>query len=265
MSIKDKRLFLFDIDGVIKLGDTLIDGAFDLYNHIKSIGGKSLFITNNSTKSLTDYVKYFKNLGFDTNESEFITALSITTKYLLKYHKNDKIFVVGTKSLVGELKSVNLNITENFENNVNVVLVGFDNELNYKKITDACNILQNQKVVYLATNPDLRCPMPFGYIPDCGAIVDLIYKATELSPKYLGKPEPDMVNLALDENKMYTKEQTVVVGDRLYTDIACGINAGVDTCVVFTGEATKEKILDSIYNPTYEFYSVKEMLEEIKK
>ena len=263
--LKEKRLFLFDIDGVLKLGDEIIDGSKELLKYIDEIGGLSVLITNNSTKSNTSYVEYFKKFGFENlKANNFLTALDVTKIYLENNCKNDKIFVVGTKSMFDELQKSGFNVTDKIEDDITVLLVGYDNELTYKKIQDACNILQTKQVRYLATNVDLICPMPFGFVPDCGAIVEFIKFATQKTPKFIGKPEPDMVFESLKMSG-FSKEQTMVIGDRWYTDIACGINAGVDTCVVFTGEAQKEDLKTTEFVPTYQFQSVKELLEELKK
>ncbi len=261
----NKKLFLFDIDGVIRLGDTLIDGAVELYDYINNIGGKSIFITSNSTKSGRDYVDHFRELGFDVDESNFTTALTITVEYLKKHHSSDLIYVAGTESLFKELKDNNLKVTKCYDEKVTVVLVGYDTELTFEKVVTVCKLLQTLKVTYLATNVDLKCPVPYGFIPDCGGIVKFIQIATDREPKFLGKPSPDMVYKALEENKQFTKEQTLVVGDRLYTDIACGINAGVDTCAVLTGECDEEELKNTEYKPTFVFKSVKELLEELRK
>ncbi len=260
---KNKKLFLFDIDGVIKIGDKLIDGALDLYNYINKIGGKSVFITNNSTKNTADYVKTFCEYGFEGIEkSNFVTALTVTVDYLLKNHKNDLIFVMATKSLILELKKHGLNVTDKIVEGIDVVLIGYDNELTYDKVFNVCQILQTQKVEYLATNLDLRCPMPFGFVPDCGAITNMIDYAVDRKPYFLGKPSPEMIIKSMEENG-FSREQTLVVGDRLYTDIACGINAGVDTCVVLSGEAKKEDLEISDIKPTYCCKNVKELLNNL--
>lgn len=261
--LKDKRLFLFDIDGVIKVGDTLIDGALDLVKYIDQIGGKSIFITNNSTKNCLTYVDSFKKYGFDVDESNFETALSVSARYLEEHHLKDKIFVMGTKSLIEELISRGLNVTTKVEQNIDVVLVAYDNELTYQKLSDACEILQTQQVTYLATNLDLRCPIDFGFVPDCGSMVDMIKTTTGKQPRFLGKPASEMVDQCLRTTN-YTKEQTIVIGDRLYTDIAAGVNAGVDTCVVFTGEVQPADLQSCEYNIPYIFDNVRQLLNALK-
>ena len=262
--LKDKKLFLFDIDGVIRLGDTIIDGSIDLFKYINDIGGKSIFITNNSTKGTYDYVDTFKKYGFDVDETNFLTALNITVDYLIKNHNDDLIYVMGTQSLVKELIKNGLNVTQSYDKNVKVVLVGYDNELTFDKVVTTCKLLQTLDVVYLATNLDLKCPVQYGFIPDCGAICKFIQIATDKEPKFLGKPAPEMVFKALETTK-FSKEETLVIGDRLYTDIACGINAEVETCAVLTGEFSEKELDDTIHRPNYIFKSVKEFLNEIKK
>ena len=143
------------------------------------------------------------------------------------------------------------------------MLVGFDNELTYKKIETACRILSLTNADYAATNPDLVCPAPFGFIPDCGAICRMINEAVKREPVFIGKPESLIADICL-ENTGLTKEETVIVGDRLYTDILLGVKNGIDTVAVFTGETNAEEISLSHYKPKYVFNSVKELFELIK-
>ncbi len=261
--LKDKKLFLFDIDGTIAIGDTLYDGSRELLDYIESIGGKAYYITNNSTKSNEDYVKKFaESFGVATTENQFITSGYMTKCFLKEEYPDKKIFVVGTKSYVEDLKNTGLIVTEELENDIALVVVAFDSELNYEKLKKVCEILMTTDVPFYATNPDLRCPVDFGFIPDCGAICDMITATTDKKPIYLGKPNKKVVELCLLDSG-FSKDETIVVGDRLYTDIACGINAGVDTCVLFTGEAKKEDMQETPYKATYEFEDVRTFLGAI--
>lgn len=260
MNLKDKRLFLFDIDGTLAVGDTLYEGSAELLAHIDRIGGKAYYITNNSTKSGMDYVEKFrKSFGLETTEDLFITSGYMTIRFLKEHYTSDKIFVLGTQSFIAELRKNGLEITETAEDGIACVVVAYDSELNYQKLIEVCKVLSTTDVPFYATNPDQCCPIDFGFIPDCGAICDMITASTGKKPTYLGKPSKEVVELCLQLSG-FTKEKTLVVGDRLYTDIACGINGEVDTCVVFTGEATKEDLADTPYRPTYQFENVKELL-----
>lgn len=254
-----KKLFLFDIDGTIAIDDDLLDGTVDLLHYIDRIGGKAIFITNNSTKSRKAYIEKFARWQIPTVAGQFITASYASVVYLRKHHRQDKIFVLGTASLVAELREEGFLVTEEADSDTDAVLVGFDNELTYSKVEKACRLLlTHPDMPYLATNPDLCCPTRFGSVPDCGAICRLLECAVKRSPVFLGKPNPIIVDICLAQTG-FTREETLVVGDRLYTDIACGINGGVDTAVVFTGEASPEDCIETEYKPTYQFASVREL------
>lgn len=262
--LENKKLFLFDIDGTIAVDSTLYEGSFELIEYISSIGGKSIYITNNSTKSRKDYVEKFSHWNIETSEDCFVTASYATSLYLQENFKNEKIFVCGTKSLVEELRNDGLMVTEEIEDNITCLVVGFDNEFTYEKSVKVCEILYTKQVHFIATNPDLSCPTKFGFIPDCGAICKMIECATFRVPEYIGKPNKNIVDICLKQTG-FSKEETIVVGDRLYTDIACGINAGVDTSVVFTGEAKEKDLKDTKYPPTYSFENIKQLYDSIEK
>ncbi len=257
--LKNKKLFLFDIDGTLAVGNTLYEGSRELLEYIDAIGGKSCFITNNSTKSGADYVRRFREVfALETTEEQFVTSGYMTLNFLLKNYGNQKIYVLGTKSFIAELRRNGLDITEQYEEQIACVVAAYDSELNYEKLTHASRILLTTDVPFYGTNPDLRCPVDFGFIPDCGAICHMLTDTTEREPVYLGKPSRAVVELCL-ERFGFTGEETLVVGDRLYTDIACGINGNVDTCVLFTGEAKPSDMANTKYPADYAFENVKQL------
>ena len=226
--MKNKDLYLFDIDGTLLLGDKIIDGCNEIIKEINKQGKKYIFITNNSTKTAHEYVEKFKSIGIETREENFITAFTATIYYLNKNFKGKKIFLLGTKSLKIELERNNIIVTDEYEEDIHCALASFDIELTYKKIEDICRVLRNETVTFLATNPDMVCPVENGYIPDCGSICSMI-------------------------------ENAIIIGDRLSTDILCGVKSGIDTAAVFTGETNEEEIESSKYKPTYIFNSVKDI------
>lgn len=260
--IKNKKLFLLDVDGTISFDATPFEGTLDFLKKVKANGGKYIFITNNSTKSIADYVVKFHGMGIEADESNFLTASYVTAKFLLDRYPAERIHVLGTESFKKELVSFGLNVTDGMEEDIRAVVVGFDNELDYEKITRVCELLQTRELDYYGTNPDLACPVGFGYIPDCGAICELIGRAVGRQPVYLGKPNRIMVDMAIEQTG-FTPEETLVIGDRLYTDIACGIQAEVDTLVVFTGEAKKEDLADTPYPPTYYCDSISDVFKAL--
>lgn len=260
--LKQKKLFLFDIDGTIALSEDVLDGTMDLLQYIRNIGGRAIYITNNSSKSTADYVEKFDRMGIDATLEDFVTAGSYTLAYLMSNHMTDRIYVMATASYYQELVKNGLNVTTDCEEEVDIILTAFDTELTYEKIEKACKLLMDTKKerLWLATNADLRCPVDFGMIPDCGSICNMLSAATDRVPQYLGKPAPGLADYSM-EMTGFSKEETLVVGDRIYTDIACGENAGVETCLVLTGEAKAEDVADADNRIDFCFPSVRELYD----
>lgn len=261
--LHEKKLFLFDIDGTIAVGNTLYEGSRELLAYIERIGGQAYYITNNSTKSGRDYVEKFDAcFHLKTDEGQFITSGFMTIRFLKKHFPDKKIFVMGTASFIRELRNNGLTVTEVPEPGIACVVAAYDSELTYDKLTAVCQVLSVAEVPFFATNPDLCCPVDFGYVPDCGAMCKMIEYATGKTPVYLGKPSDEVVQYCL-EISGFSKEQTIVIGDRLYTDIACGIHAGVDTCVVFSGEASPADLTDTKFPPTYHFETIRDFYDAL--
>lgn len=260
--LKQKKYFLFDIDGTLAVDTTLYEGTKDMIRYIESIHGKAFYITNNSTKSRRDYVKKFEKWNIKTTEDQFVTASYATCLYLKRKYGHRKLFVLGTPSFVQELKEYGLTVTELAEEDVACVVVGFDETLRYEKVQVACELLFRPEVDYVGTNPDLRCPTAFGFIPDCGGICEMINCTVDRMPFYVGKPNEIIVDLCLQQVNG-KKEEAIVVGDRLYTDIACGINSNVDTAVVFSGEASREDMETAEYQATYQYDTILEFYHAI--
>lgn len=258
--LKKKKLFLLDMDGTIYNEETVFDGTCQLLEYVESVGGKYVFITNNSSRSVIDYVEKIKRLGIKGEEENFFTSTQATIIYLKKNYPGAKIYCQGTKSLVKELTDAGLDITERVEENIDVVLAGFDTELTGQKLRNTCEILSTRDVAYVATNPDLCCPVSFGFVPDCGSICQIIETATGKKPVYIGKPEPAMIDIAR-EKFGFSREETLIIGDRLYTDIAAGLNAGITSICVLSGEAGVDDIVNGDIKPTYTFNDVRELWE----
>jgi len=235
--LKNKKLFLLDMDGTLYLDDNLFEGCLDFLNQIRRNGGRYLFLTNNSSKSVEVYIEKLAHLGIKANKEDFFTSTMAAMVYLSETGPYRKIYAAGTAAFREELKSAGYPVTDQLEDDVDCLLMGNDSELTFQKLEDAC-ILLGRGVIYLATNPDWVCPTAFGYVPDCGAVCQMLEHATGRLPYFIGKPEPAMAQLAMQQCHV-TPEETVVIGDRIYTDIACGVNAGIDTVLVFSGETTR--------------------------
>lgn len=264
--LKSKKLFLLDMDGTIYLDDDLFPGGAEFLALVKERGGKYLFLTNNSSKGVKSYVEKMARLGIETCEDEFLTSVDALIVYLNlnygQYAGGRKIYIMGTSSFKEQMAGAGFNITDRLEDDIEMLIIGFDRELTFGKLEDAC-ILLGRGVEYLATNPDWVCPTSYGFVPDCGSFAWMLEKATGRKPKFIGKPEPDMALLALKKFGC-AAEDAMLIGDRLYTDIACGNNAGVDTAFVLSGEGTMADLETSETRPTYVFDNIEKILQELK-
>lgn len=260
--LKDKRLFLLDMDGTIYLGEQLFDGTLDFLEHVKAIGGRAMYLTNNSSKSVKSYVDKLKRLGISAGEEDFLTSVNATVLHL-QQEGYRKIYAFGTQSFKSQLRENGLTVTDRLEEDVDCLCCGFDTELTFQKLEDAC-ILLNRGVAFVATNPDWVCPTWYGSVPDCGSVCEMLLHATGRRPRVIGKPQPDMVELAV-ANSGFAKEQAVLLGDRIYTDIQSGVNAGIDTVLVLSGEATLEDLAASETKPAYVMQNIREFLNTIKE
>ena len=261
--VKKTKLYLFDMDGTLYLGDRLYDFTKELLSEIRRTGGKYLFMTNNSSKSVADYIKKLEKLGICATREDFITSSQATAYYLKKHHPGKRLYVCGTRSLIAELESEGFETTTNI-NETECVVMGFDTELTFQKLWDVSKILLTKKdIPYIATNPDLVCPTEFGSVPDCGSVCIGIKNATGREPVVIGKPSPLMPELAMAKWG-YTKEQTAVIGDRIYTDVKSGLNAGVTGILVLSGESTLQTLEESPDKPHLVLEDASEILDAIR-
>ena len=258
------KLYLFDMDGTLYLGDRLYSFTEELLETIRKTGGKYLFMTNNSSKSVADYVKKLQKMGIEATEEDFMTSSQATAYYLHKHHAGKRLYVCGTESLKQELRKEGFTVTQNL-NEVDCIVMGFDTELTFQKLHDVSFLLLTRKdIPYIATNPDLVCPTEFGSVPDCGSICIGIKNATGREPVVIGKPSPLMPQLAMEKLSI-PKEQTCVVGDRIYTDIKSGLNAGVTGILVMSGETTPEILAESPDKPHLVLQDAGEILKALKE
>lgn len=261
-SLKNKKFYLLDMDGTIYLDNQLFDGVTEFLSNIRENGGKYIFVTNNSSKSVEKYIEKLESLGISATEDDFMTSANATVIDLKKRNYN-KIYAFGTKSFREQLRESGLPVTDKIEENIDCLCMGFDTELTFQKLEDAC-ILLNQNIDYIATNPDWVCPTWYGYVPDCGSVSEMLYNATKRRPRFIGKPRPEMIYLAMEKYE-FSKDETVIFGDRLYTDIASGFNAGVTTVFVLSGEGTMEDVEKSEIKPDFIFDNINAYYEKIMK
>ena len=262
-TIENLKLYLFDMDGTLYLGSRLYDFTIELLQEIRRTGGKYLFITNNSSKSVNDYVKKLAAMGIEATRDDFMTSSQATAYYLHKHHEGKTLYVCGTESLKEELRSEGFTVTTDLEK-VDCIVMGFDTELTFQKLHDVSYLLLTQPdLPYIATNPDLVCPTEFGSVPDCGSVCIGIKNATGKEPIVIGKPSPLMPQLAMDKLDI-APDQTCVVGDRIYTDVKSGLAAGCVGILVLSGETTVDILNASDVKPDLVLESGQQILDILK-
>ena len=268
MDLKSIRLFLFDMDGTIYLGNKLFLFVPELLKTIRAQGKHYLFMTNNSSKNIDGYVEKLCKMGIDSVKEDFVNSTTVTAEYIKKHLAGKKLYVLGTKALKEAFIAEGIDVYEDYDSAVEGVVMGFDTELTFKKLDDVSRLLTEKDIPYIATNPDYVCPTEYGFVPDCGSIADALFNATGKRPLFIGKPEPEMPLYAIERthkvDPLVSRENTLVIGDRLYTDIACGINAGIKSMLVLSGETTKQMAEERKFRPDITVSDCSVILDAIK-
>ena len=258
LGLREKKVFFFDLDGTIYLGNKLFDRVFEIIKRLKEENRYFFFLSNNSSKSTSDYLKKLKNLKLNVTRENIILSQHPTIDYLKKQNYT-RIFLLGTQSLKEEFTQEGFELTEE---DPEILVLAFDQELTYERLVKASFFLQNN-IPYIATHPDDRCPTEKGYIPDAGGIAALLHKTTGRMPKVFGKPNEEMLLFKLQQLEISPKD-AVIFGDRLYTDIKMGLKAQVSTCCVLSGETSLDMIKKSEYKPDYVINGIWEFYELIQ-
>lgn len=244
--LEDKELFILDMDGTVYLGNRLFPETLPFLDRVKKDGKRYLFFTNNASRSPETYVTRLCNMGIQATLDDILTSGDVTIHFL-KHHRAGKgVYIVGTPDLIESFERAG--IPQN-EVDPDIVLISFDTTLTYDKLEKACRFIR-EGAEFLSTHPDFNCPVEGGFIPDSGAICALVTASTGVEPRYFGKPSVETLNM-LVESTGCSKEKMVVVGDRLYTEIAMGVRHGVDAVLVLSGETTLEDVEKSDIKPDY--------------
>jgi len=255
----DKKLYLLDMDGTIYLGNRLFDFTLPFFECLRRIGARYMFLTNNSSKSSELYLNKLAAMKIPLKADDLISSTHATARYLKAKYGDKPVYASGTAAFCQELVGLGVNVTDCLESPVALVM-GFDTELNFQKLENMC-ILLGRGIDYIASNPDWTCPTEYGYVPDCGSVAQMLKNATGREPLFIGKPKATMAEMAM-ERAAVSKKETIIIGDRLYTDVACGIAAGIDSALVLSGESTEADLQNSPYKPSYVFKDLGELLTQ---
>lgn len=238
--LKNKSFFIFDMDGTIYLEEKPLPNAINLIPKINNHKNKRMiYFTNNASKNPAYYLEKLTRLGFPASKNQILTSADVLIKFLKSHRQNKNIFLLGTPYLEDMLKENNIKLTQN---SPDIVVTSFDTTLTYAKLERACTFIRNG-AEWLTTHPDINCPVENGYIPDCGAINELIRVSTgKPLPKAFGKPYGEVIDM-IEEIYGEKRENMAVFGDRLYTDIALGKKNNIISVLLLTGEASLDEAL----------------------
>lgn len=254
--LKNIECFALDMDGTIYLGEQWIDGAREFLSAVEAAGKKYVFLTNNSSKNSQVYVKKLARMGLEVTEEKIVTSGQATIAYLKQHFPGKRVFLLGNELLTEEFVQEGIVLDAEFPE---VVVVGFDTTLTYEKMCRVCDFVR-EGLPYLSTHPDYNCPTETGFIPDAGAIHAFIRASAGREPDHIiGKPNRDIMDYLVAREGV-DKARTAMVGDRLYTDVAAGVNNGYTGILVLSGEATMEDVKISDVEPDLIFDSVKDMI-----
>lgn len=255
------RCFMLDMDGTFYLGNQILPGSLDFLDKVEKTGRSVLFLTNNSSKSADYYVEKLKRMQVRAPFLNVLTSGQAAARYCLKNFAGRKAFLLGNHILAGEFEKLGVAVDNEHPD---YVVIAFDTELDYAKMTAVCDAVR-AGLPYIATHPDYNCPTETGFIPDIGAIIAFIKASTGREPDVIiGKPYSGIVEDALRVTGLQT-EELAMCGDRLYTDIATGVNFGMTSILVMSGETTWDDLAKSAVQPHLTFGCLADMIPYLEK
>lgn len=235
--LRDLRGFIFDMDGVIYRGNTILPGAAEFIAALREAGIPYLFLTNNSTTPPEAVARRLAGMGIAATAEDVLGSAEATAAFLGASRPGCTVYVVGEEGIRQALSQAGLELTDDYRQ-AEAVVVGLDRGTTYARLRDAALAIQ-RGATFIATNTDRTLPTEEGLIPGAGALVGMLEIATGVKARAIGKPEPGIFQLALERLKT-PAEYTAVVGDRPDTDILGGQRAGLRTIAVLTGVGTAE-------------------------
>lgn len=249
--------FIFDLDGTIYRGSSLIKNADKTINHLKNLGKKVIFISNKTTGSITDYFDFLSEAGLNIKVEEILNSTLILKKFLNKNFKGKTFYAIGEEIFIKEIINSGLKYSEKSEE-IDVLLVTLDRTLNYQKLEIAARALE-KGARFFAANIDDTCPVDDGEVLDAGATISALEKRTHRKlENHFGKPSSFMID-EITRRLAVERSKVLLIGDRLETDIAMGNNFGIDTALVATGVKNFPNGNQHI-KPTYFLNSVYDLL-----
>lgn len=242
---EQKKSYLIDMDGVLVRGRTLVPGADAFIGRLAERTIEFLVLTNNPQYTQKDLSYRLGSIGLSIEPRRIFTSAMATVRFLKSQKSNGRVFVIGESGLTGPLHDAGFIITDI---EPYYVVLGETNAYSIQHITTAMRLIE-RGARFIATNPDPSGPGDGGIVPACGAMAALIEKATGVAPFFIGKPNPLMMRTALNYLGVHS-ENTVMIGDRMDTDMVAGVESGMETILVLSGVTRKEDVDRFPYQPS---------------
>ena len=250
------KFFIVDMDGTFYLGNNIIPGADDALRAVQESGRDYYFFSNNSSHSVETCRSRLERIGFPVPADKVILSTFVAGRFLLREYPGKPVYLLGNSNLYALFRSMGVPIATG-ETDAQIVMLGFDTDLTYARIRTACDLIRAGKP-FFATHPDVNCPVPGGFIPDAGAMIEMFYASTGVRPRILGKPMTASVDY-LTRRLLCERDELAFIGDRLETDIRIGTDHNIPTVLVLSGATTAEMAQRSSIRPTLILSSLAEL------
>ena len=233
--------YIFDLDGTVYLGDSLLPTVCETITELRSRGARTVFLSNNPTHTRFEYAQKLTRLGLPTSPDDIVNSSMVMADFLKRDHALARHYIIGERPLINELRDADLILADDGEGvrSADSVIVSFDRNFTYHKLQRAFDLIRNG-AHFFATNADAYCPTPNGGEPDAGALIAAIEACTgKKCEAVVGKPSRYMIDAILNILNL-PPDRCIIIGDRLETDVQMGINAGMATALALTGATRKE-------------------------
>ena len=259
--MKHYKGYLIDLDGTMYKGTEEVDGAAQFIDYLNQQGIPHLYVTNNSTKTPEEVTAKLREMHIDAKPEEIVTSALATANFIANEKANASVYMIGGSGLKAALLDRRLTLRR--DKHVDYVVIGLDEQVTYDKLAIA-TLAVREGATFISTNPDVSIPKEIGLLPGNGAITSVVSVSTGQQPQFIGKPEPVIMDIALDILKL-DKADVAMVGDLYDTDIMSGINVGVDTIHVQTGVTSFAEIQEKDVPPTYSVKDLNEVIRQLQQ
>ena len=259
--MKHYKGYLIDLDGTMYKGTEEVDGAAQFIDYLNQQGIPHLYVTNNSTKTPEEVTAKLREMHIDAKPEEIVTSALATANFIANEKANASVYMIGGSGLKAALLDRRLTLRR--DKHVDYVVIGLDEQVTYDKLAIA-TLAVREGATFISTNPDVSIPKESGLLPGNGAITSVVSVSTGQQPQFIGKPEPVIMDIALDILKL-DKADVAMVGDLYDTDIMSGVNVGVDTIHVQTGVTSFAEIQEKDVPPTYSVKDLNEVIRQLQQ